>query len=109
MEFDKFKTLLDNLLEKEQGSISTNYGDCYYYEYWSIEKLENGKLEVGFDIGSGSGWIPTDLEFKEVTYEELHQLFVAQDDLGELSMLNELSCHYDRLNGTITKQENESN
>jgi hypothetical protein len=29
--------------------------------------------------------------------------------LGELSMLNELSCHYDRLNGTITKQENESN
>jgi hypothetical protein len=105
MTFQEFEVLLNNLTK--DGALSDNFGDSYYWEHWSIEKLDNGKYEVGFDIGSGSGWIPTNIEYKEVTIEELFKLFEAQDNLGELSMLSELCKHYESLEGTITKQESD--
>lgn len=107
MNFETFKTKLDEILAKEHGSISTNLGDVYYYEFWEIEQLENGKLKVGFDIGSGSGWIPQDTEYKEATYEELYTLFDAQSDLGEFDALELLIRHYDDLKTPIIISERE--
>lgn len=97
MEFDEFKTLLNNILEKEDGCLSTNFGDEWYWEYWSIKKLDNEKYEVGFHIGSYSGWIPDSEDHKEVTIEDLYELFKAQDNLGEFSMLEKLSDYYNSL------------
>jgi hypothetical protein len=107
MNFETFKTKLDAILDKEHGCIAENLGDVYYYEHWSIERLDNGNLEVGFDIGSGSGWIPTDLEYKELSYEELFTIFENQADLGEFDALSILIGSYDDLGGEIVRSETE--
>jgi hypothetical protein len=107
MNFEQFKVKLDAILDANDGGIQENMGDNYYWEYWGIERLDNGNLEVGFDIGSGSGWIPCSLECRELSYEELFTIFDNQADLGEFDALDILISRYDELGGKVTKQESE--
>lgn len=50
MTFEIFKAKMNQILDDNSDEISENIGDCYYWECWSISRLENGNLKVGFDI-----------------------------------------------------------
>ncbi|KXY30073.1 hypothetical protein CN333_00165 [Bacillus thuringiensis] len=107
MTFEIFKAKMNQILDDNSDEISENIGDCYYWECWSISRLENGNLKVGFDIGSGSGWIPTNIEYKEMTLEQLYGLFDAQKDLGEFDALSLIMNNYGGIDAPVIYEEKE--
>lgn len=107
MGLEEFKVWLSSVLDVEGGELEKNFGDEYYWEYWSIEKLDNGKLKVGFNIGSGSGFIAKDIEYKEVTYKQLWELYKAQAPLGEFDALSKLRSQYYSIPARIVDKEEE--
>ncbi|PRT13214.1 hypothetical protein C6352_02375 [Bacillus thuringiensis] len=107
MTFETFKAKMDQILDDNSGEITDSVGDCYYWECWTVSRQENGNLKVGFDIGSGSGWIPTDIEYKEMTFEQLYELFEAQKDLGEFDALSLIMRNYDDIDAPVIFEEKE--
>lgn len=83
----KFKEYLVKLLKDTDSSKYTDYSerdvgiplvaygsdDGYYWDKTIVSLNDDDSLEVTFDIGSGSGWIPMDYTEYRVTIEQFRQ------------------------------------
>ncbi|GEO64800.1 hypothetical protein [Companilactobacillus nantensis] len=103
----KFKEYLIKLLKNTEpskyidcpeGTIGVplvEYGsdDGYYWDKTIVSLNDDDSLEVTFDIGSGSGWIPMDFTEYRVTIEQFRQYLLnrkwADPNIDTVELLTE--------------------
>ncbi len=103
----KFKEYLIKLLKDRDSSKYTDYSerdvgiplveygddDGYYWDKTSVSLNDDDSLEVTFDIGSGSGWIPIDYTEYRVTIEQFRQYLLnrkwADPNIDTVELLTE--------------------
>lgn len=70
---DQLKNVLLKAHKQNKKDLLFGYDGEYYWEQWYLHPLSDVVLVI-VRIGSGSGWIETANDIKEMTYQELFDL-----------------------------------